>query len=172
MATVQTPPGMVIYRQVPERVYMIRTGKVIRAEGEDLQVCFEPLQSCENCGMCGGRKESTVALKGKARAGDWVDVQMPDARVLKASAVTYLLPLTGLIAGIALGTVLFPQSDVAAFIAGGLGLAAALLALKAIDRRVGKDEQWQPRVVAVRPPEESPGAEALPKADEMNDSLK
>ena len=138
---------------------MIRTGKVIRAEGGNLQVCFEPLQSCEKCGMCGGRQESVVTLRGSAEAGDWVDVQMPDARVLKASALTYLLPLSGLVAGLAAGTALFPQSDAGAFIAGGIGLAAALLALKAIDRRLGKIEQWQPRVVAVRPPEGSPGTE-------------
>lgn len=133
---------------------MIRTGKVIQAKGNSLQVCFSRLEACESCGMCGsGRQDSVVEIFGNAREGDTVDVQMPDARVLKVSALTYLLPLAGLIAGLGLGMALFPAHDFLTLAGGLAGLALSLVVLKLIDRRLAGSENWQPRITAVYPAE-------------------
>ncbi len=133
---------------------MIRTGKVIQAKGNSLQVCFSRLEACESCGMCGsGRQDSVIELVGNAREGDTVDVQMPDARVLKVSALTYLLPLAGLIAGLSLGMTLFPAQDFLTLAGGLAGLALSLSLLKLIDRRLAGSKNWQPRITAVYPAE-------------------
>ena len=65
---------------------MIRTGKVVKEEGKGVMVCFERLQSCEGCGCCGQTKRRPLYLSyGQAKSGDIVEVEMPDAQVLKAS---------------------------------------------------------------------------------------
>ena len=131
---------------------MIRTGKVIQAEGNILEVCFSRMEACESCGMCGsGRDDSVVKIKGTARCGDMVDVEMPDAKVLKASALTYLVPLTGLILGIVLGTEIFPAEEGKAIMIGFAGLATGLVILKLTDRKLGRSGKWQPHIVAVYP---------------------
>ena len=128
---------------------MIRTGEVIQAEGETLSVCFSRLQSCENCGMCGSGKDSVLVLTGKAKVGDMVEVEMPDAKVLKASIVTYLIPLIGLVIGLVTGSLLYPANDVTILIFGIIGFGLSMAVVKAIDRRLGQDSRWQPRIVAV-----------------------
>ena len=135
---------------------MIRTGKVIQAEGDILEVCFSRMEACESCGMCGsGRDDTRVRIRGDALEGDMVDVEMPDARVLKASAVTYLVPLAGLIAGLALGTAIFPTDEIMTVAAGFAGLALGLGIIKRLDRKLGRLETWQPRIVAVYPSQEA-----------------
>ncbi len=131
---------------------MIRTGKVIQAEGNILEVCFSRMEACESCGMCGsGRDDARVKINGNAHEGDMVDVEMPDARVLKASAVTYLVPLAGLIAGLALGTGISPTDEIKTVTVGFAGLFLGLGIIKRLDRKMGRLEKWQPRIVAVYP---------------------
>ena len=128
---------------------MIRTGKVIQAEGETLSVCFNRLQSCENCGMCGSGRDPVLILTGKANVGDMVEVEMPDVKVLKASMVTYLIPLIGLIIGLATGALLYPANDVTVLLFGIIGFVVTMIGVKAIDRRLGQNPRWKPRIVSV-----------------------
>ena len=136
---------------------MIRTGKVIQAEGETLSVCFHPLQSCENCGMCGSGRDSVLTLTGKARIGDTVEVEMPDAKVLKASMVTYLLPLIGLVIGLAIGALFNPAKDLAILLFGIIGFGLAMAGVKMVDRRMGRNPRWQSRIIAVHESENMRG---------------
>jgi positive regulator of sigma E activity len=138
---------------------MIRTGKVIQAEGETLSVCFDSLQSCENCGLCGSRKDSVLVLIGKGNIGDMVEVEMPDAKVLKASMITYLVPLIGLIIGLAFGAFLNPANDLAILLFGIIGFVLTMIGVKAIDRRMGQNPRWQPRIVAVHENKNPKGSE-------------
>ncbi|HSK69457.1 MAG TPA: SoxR reducing system RseC family protein [Candidatus Limnocylindria bacterium] len=128
---------------------MIRTGKVIQAEGETLKVCFSRMGACADCGMCGTGRDSVVTLRGAAQEGDTVEVEMPDARVLKASLVTYALPLVTLILGMWAGTALYPSSDLHTALGAAAGLGLGIIALRAIDRRLGGNRGWQPRIVSV-----------------------
>ena len=129
---------------------MIRTGKVIQTQGDTLTVCFSRLESCESCGMCGsGRSDAMITLKGQAQPGDFVEVEMPDAQVLKVSAITYLLPLIGLLFGLLLGTILFKRQEIAVLFTGLTFLALCLIGLKMIDKSLGIRKNWQPRILAV-----------------------
>ena len=104
---------------------MVRSGRVVEAADGKLKVCFERPEMCEKCGACTGHKHSElVTIRGEAAPGDIVEVEMPDARVFKASAIAYAVPLCGLMLGTLIGQTAF-STDIAAALCGLLGLALA-----------------------------------------------
>ncbi len=144
---------------------MIRTGRVIRVHGDKLYVCIERHEACQGCGACGGRKkDAVIAVCGSASPGDEVDVEMPDAQVVKASFLSYLVPLAGFLAGLFTLNALFPRSDLAGVLGGLVGMGLCWGALIVLDSRLSRRAPWQPRVAAVRrpAPPAPAGAEALP----------
>ena len=133
---------------------MERTGEVIEVSGKYLIVQFCRPSDCEKCGAChGGKSQTQIQVEGDARVGDQVTVEMPSSRVLKASALAYVVPLAGLMGGMFLGTAL-PLStrldqNMLALIGGLIGLGAALGIVKLCDRRLKNQKDWQPRLVRV-----------------------
>jgi sigma-E factor negative regulatory protein RseC len=89
-------------------------GVVISAEGASARVRVERSAMCDSCGS----RDSCAALSGKksievsvineigAREDDRVTLEVPAGEVLRASAAVYLLPVLGLVAGLAAGTAL------------------------------------------------------------------
>ncbi len=47
-----------------------------------------------------------AANMAKAREGEWVEIQLEESNFLKAVAIMYGIPLIGLLAGLALGSVM------------------------------------------------------------------
>lgn len=128
---------------------MLRTGRVVDAEEGQVSVCFERPEACARCGACAGGKHHTVVrVPGQAPLGSWVDVEMPDNQVIKASALAYVLPLAALLAGILGGTLLF-ESEALWALTGLICMGLAWAALRLIDRRMGKKQGWQPRIAAI-----------------------
>jgi len=133
---------------------MIRTGTVVQEEKKGVLVCFERLVACAGCNACGrDKKQTKVFVYGQAKIGDVVTVEMPDAQVLKASLLIYVLPLAGFIGGLFLGAAIFGREDWAMVLGGLLGLALCALLLKVTDKRLGKLRQWQPHIVTVQDPD-------------------
>lgn len=136
--------------------YMRRTGTVMQTQGDSLKVCFSRLEACDSCNMCGsGRDDTMVTIKGTAQVGDIVEVDMPDAQVLKVSLLTYLVPLLGLLLGLWLGTLVFAGREIFVLLSGLGMLALALVALKMMDNKLGLKTHWQPRLIAVLPAEDA-----------------
>ncbi len=135
---------------------MLRTGRVVSAGKGEVEVCFERPEACAHCGACAGQKEETrVRIPGDAPVGRWIDVDMPEGQVLKASALAYVLPLLMLLGGIALGSALSLKEVLCA----ALGVACmglAFWALRLMEKRLRRREIWQPRIVAVRAEGETP----------------
>ncbi len=140
---------------------MIRTGRVIHKEHNLLQVCFDKEEACTNCGLC-GRQESTMSVQGEAQVGDVIEVELPDAQVLKASMITYALPLVGLILGLWLGTELFPGREGLSLLIGAVGTVLFFGGVKLFDSRLRKTSAWQPRIIAIHPVEADLAEEAIP----------
>ena len=133
---------------------MLRTGKVVAAHGGELEVCFERPEACAHCGACGGQKEETlVKIPGDVPVGRWIDVDMPEGQVLKASLLAYVIPLLMLLLGLALGELLF-QTETWAALLGILCMGASWFVLRLIDRRMRARAGWHPQIVAVHPEEE------------------
>lgn len=134
---------------------MERTGTVTSVRGDWLEVTFCRPTDCGKCHACmGGKSQTTLQVKGKAALGDLAVVTMPQKTMLQASVLAYLLPLTGLLAGMVGFSLLFPQmKDTAAILgaAAGLGLSLAIVAFTESKRR--KDLAWQVQLVKVLPAE-------------------
>ena len=140
---------------------MLRTGKVVAANRGELEVCFERPEACAHCGQCGGQKEKTlVKFPGDVPVGRWVDVDMPEGQVLKASVLAYVLPLVMLLGGLALGSLLFPQEALWA-VTGVLCMGLAWLILRLIEKRMKKKDVWQPKIVNVYGDGEAPGCQTV-----------
>ncbi len=130
---------------------MVRPGQVVSLEKDRMMVKFTRLSACKGCGGCiaSMKKEALIPIKGKAQPGDYVAIEMPDAHVVKASLLMYVLPLAGFLLGLLAGALLLPHSEllVAACAVGGMLLALGILAL--VDRKLSLRSQWQPHLVGV-----------------------
>lgn len=136
---------------------MVRTGEVVTRQGDTLVVVFERPETCGNCGACLTRQCASVEVPGKADPGDMVEVSMPDKDIGSVSAITYLIPLGFLLAGLLLGAALHGplgigmDANLFAALAGGVCLIVGLCIVYGIDRTLRKRADWQPHIVAVHP---------------------
>ena len=129
---------------------MVRTGKVVDARRGMLKVCFERPEACQHCNACSGQKHHTLTkIPGDAPVGSFVDVEMPQGQVLKASLLAYAVPAVLLIAGIAVGLTVLKNEAAAALLGVGM-MGASYLLLRFLEKRLGRDPKWRPRVIAVR----------------------
>ena len=103
---------------------MIRTGRVVEAKGGSLKVCFDRPEMCASCGKCGahGVHQELVTVQGEADVGNWVQVEMPDAQIVKVSLIAYVIPLVFLMAGLVIGQNILGTDAWAAGL--GIGLMA------------------------------------------------
>ena len=138
---------------------MERTGEVIQVSGNQLTVQFCRPADCEKCGAChGGKQQTQIVVEGSAQVGDLATVNMPTSHVLQASALAYLLPLAGLMAGMFLGAFL-PigvglDQNILALTGGVIGLGIALAAIKLCDKRIKGRKDWKPQLVRVEKKEQ------------------
>lgn len=106
--------------------------------------------ACAKCGACGSLSQTgTIELKADCKVGDWVRVELPEGRFMQATAVAYVVPLLGLLAGLGLGWLLGGGSDGASMLGAGLGLGLALAALRLNELRIKGKPEWTPRVTEV-----------------------
>ena len=129
---------------------MIRTGRVVEAKDGSLKVCFDRPEMCASCGKCGahGVHQELVTVQGEAQVGNWVQVEMPDAQVVKVSLIAYVIPLVFLMIGLVIGQNILGTDAWAAGLGIGL-MAAGLLVVRLIDKRLGGRPGWKPRLVNV-----------------------
>jgi len=124
-------------------------------------VLFERPEACQKCGACGGgRHGHRIALAdptGEAADGDRVTVELPESRVVSASALAYLIPLAGLLAGLILGAQQTERvasgmsSDLFTALCALAGLVLSFPFLVIADRAIRGKARWTPQIVAVLP---------------------
>ena len=134
---------------------MERIGEVTAVRGEWLEITFCRPADCEKCNAChGGQKQTILTLKGQAQPGDAAVVEMPTDTFMQASALAYALPLVCLMAGMFLGSALFPaQSDLAGGIGAAAGLVVSTAVLKLTEQRRRQNPRWQPQLTRIIPKE-------------------
>ncbi len=132
---------------------MIRTGFVKEKKGDQLRVCFDRPEACEGCKGCAKGllpKKELLTITGQAEVGDMVDVEMPEAQMLKASMLAYAMPLALFLIGLGVGSAARLSDGVTALIALvclGLGYVAA----RVIDKKLGRRPRWKTAIVNVYP---------------------
>jgi positive regulator of sigma E activity len=106
--------------------------------------------ACEKCGACGAQShQGSITLKVECRPGDWVRVELPQERFLQATAFAYVLPLIGLLGGLALGFLGGGGADGPTLLGGCAGLGISLLLLWLNEKRIQGRPEWTPRVTQV-----------------------
>lgn len=140
---------------------MTNKGIVTKAEGDQLTIVFERHEACGDCHACAHGSSNcskhTVVLRGSAKVGDEVVVEMDDSHVMAATAFAYLIPFAGMILGLVIGWAIAPKF---AFINGELlmalcavvGTALAYLLMKQLDPHFSKG-RWEQKIVSVKTPQ-------------------
>ena len=115
---------------------------VTRVEGEFAFI--EVKDDVSSCGSCGSKGQCGKAQAGPRRyavrnrigavPGDLVVVAVPAGAVLRAAALSYLMPLLFLFAGALVGTARWGDG-LPAVVGAVLGLVAGLVALRLLSRR-------------------------------------
>jgi len=132
---------------------MIRTGFVKEKKGDQLRVCFDRPEACEGCKGCAKGllpKKELLTITGQAEVGDMVDVEMPEAQMLKASMLAYAMPLALFLIGLGVGSAARLSDGVTALVALAC-LALGYLAARVIDKKLGRRPRWKTAIVNVYP---------------------
>jgi sigma-E factor negative regulatory protein RseC len=119
----------------------------------------EACHSCAAAGACqalGGQTKDVVLVVENhlgAKVGDQVTLSMAESSVLKASAVLYLLPACGLIAGAIVGWKLsVPMGwggDPASIMGSTLGLGLGLYLARVLSRKMTRSTRYVPNLTAI-----------------------
>ena len=142
---------------------LTETAVVVSASGNRAMVKTVRSEACSGCsaqGAChalGGGKEMRVEVLNYLRAGegDRVELALPEGSFLKASVITYVIPLASILAGAIVGHVsggfLGLSQNGAAILLSALGLGLSMPVVYKLNRRLGGDEQFIPRITRVLP---------------------
>ncbi len=143
---------------------MGRVGLVVRTDGQHAMVSASRRGACDGCAdadgcSVGSRPDPKTAEVVDAvnpvgaRAGDWVEFDLTGHSELAASAVVWGMPLVGLVGGVVIGggghQLVGLSQDTAALIGSAVGLALAVVVMRAIDRRVAGSDRLVPRIERV-----------------------
>ena len=145
---------------------LIERALVVVSRGDRATVKTHRGEACSSClasGACkalGGGKEMEVEVLNhlRAKAGDMVELALPEPSLLKACLVTYGIPLVGLAGGAAVGFLLAGRMGWSADLASvalafaGLGLTIPLVWI--LNRRLVTRDNYIPRIVRILPPSE------------------
>ncbi|HNP62548.1 MAG TPA: SoxR reducing system RseC family protein [Woeseiaceae bacterium] len=130
---------------------------VVSVEGDRVHVESSGGAACSRCahsGGCGtksllaffGNKAVPLVLDNNlgARVGDQIEIGIEHSKILKLSALSYLLPIIGLLGGGALSAVA-ETSDIMAL---GLGLAGLGIGF-AYSRHLYSSERWEREILPI-----------------------
>lgn len=124
---------------------MRRSGRVSAAADGQLVIRFERAPACGSCHaakVCGTANTTELVLAAHGcghRAGDEVQVEIDTATAFRALAVTHMLPLLGLLGGMAFASLIaLTDAGIAGLSFAGLGLGFIL------SRRLARHPALQP----------------------------
>lgn len=105
---------------------------------------------CENCGVCGDRRELTVVAGNPLHAvpGDLVTVETGTGKIVKAAALVYALPLATMLAGCILGWGMGLNEGMQALL-GVAGLVIGCAAAVLVNRYVRRDRPLEYTIIDV-----------------------
>lgn len=139
---------------------MTNKGIVAEVSGDVLTIVFERPEACGECHNCMRGSEDCakhiIKLRGHAQKGDVVEVEMDDSHVMAMSALAYLIPLAGFLAGLAVGWALrgvIPglNEELLMALCAVVGTGIAYLIMRALDPHFSKG-RWEPKIVSVSKP--------------------
>lgn len=133
-------------------------GEIVEIQEDKAVVKMQRSAACENCKACasGSRSDEmliTVPNPLHGSVGDHVELQLESSQVLKASAISYLIPLFALILGVVTGYVFSDRFGWNPELAGSLlGLTLTVLSffvIRAMEPKFQKGNQFTPQMVKI-----------------------
>jgi sigma-E factor negative regulatory protein RseC len=135
----------------------------------------EACSSCSAAGACkalGGGKEMRIEVLNylQAKAGDRVELSLPESSFIQASAMAWLVPLLGFIGGAAAGSLLATplgwSGNLPSILTALGGLGLALLVVRWYNKKLDADERYIPRITRVLPGSSDQGAISSPNNEQ------
>lgn len=131
---------------------MEQVGFVKKIDGDIMELEVRRVSACgDNCKGCGSSCDippHNISLKNKlgAKEGDFVELKGETKQILKYALIVYMIPFAFMIIGIALGNNIFkkngnPNYEILSFATGLLFTLISLLVVKAIDKKIGKNDK-------------------------------
>ncbi|MEG0900597.1 MAG: SoxR reducing system RseC family protein, partial [Clostridia bacterium] len=133
---------------------MIKFGQVSKYNEKTgmATVVYVRPDACEKCGACGSEShKGSIELKAACKQGDWVRVELPDARFVQATTIAYAIPLCGFLIGLCAGYFATGGNELWAVLGSSGGLGLCVLGLMINEKRIAGKPEWTPRIVAVYP---------------------
>lgn len=130
---------------------MEQVGEVTGVKAGKIEITFCRPEECEKCKGCEGHHKATVIeVAGEAEIGDAAVVALPDQTLVKASLLGYVLPLAGLLGGMAVGY-FAAGNDAMTAVGGIVGLGVTLAVTLLTERKRRASAEWQPQLVRIIP---------------------
>lgn len=128
--------------------YNTRTGEAT--------IIYARPDACDKCGACGtSSKTGSIRLHAQLSPGNWVRVELPDNRFIKATALAYGMPLVALLIGLGVGFFL-GGTDLWALLGGLITLGFSVLILHHLEKRMKQNKVWTPHIAQVYEQKPSP----------------
>ena len=118
---------------------MVEQAIVTALEKEKIIVSMKRRSACGSCWACGMTESGEMTLKLEntvgARKGDTVEIELNDNLILKGAFIIYIIPLAGLMAGLAIGGLVISRylelpTEAVSASSGILFMAAAAIAAR------------------------------------------
>lgn len=137
---------------------MNELGEIVELKDKEAVIKVRRSSACGKCGACqmGSRSDEmflTIPNTLNGRIGDYVELELASSQLLKASAITYLIPLAALILGVIVGYMFGPDYGMNPELAGSLmGLlftALSFFVIRAMDPKFKKEHNFSPQMVNI-----------------------
>ncbi|MGI6538048.1 MAG: SoxR reducing system RseC family protein [Caldicoprobacterales bacterium] len=133
-------------------------GEIIELQGDKTVIKIKRSSACASCkacsiGTCSDEMLITVPNSLNGKAGDYVELQLGSDQVLKASAISYLIPLSALILGVAGGYAFAGKFDwnpeLTGSISGLLLMVLSFFIIRGMEPKFKKENQFTPMMVKI-----------------------
>lgn len=124
---------------------MKQQATVVIVDGKPMAEVIRP-EACEACHACKyGRQERMLMdlPAGNYRAGEAVELNLPDGRIGVASLLAYGLPLAGLLLGLYLGWLTF-GTELSEALGALIMLGVSIIMLKLLEPRLRRSGKFNP----------------------------
>jgi sigma-E factor negative regulatory protein RseC len=131
-------------------------GEIVEVRNNEAVVMVRRSSACGKCGACQMSENQeqmllTIPNPLKGEVGDYVELELASSQVLKASAITYLIPLGALILGVTAGYAFGPRfglnQELAGSILGLLFTGFSFLGIRAMEPAFKKGHSFSPQMV-------------------------
>lgn len=117
----------------------ISTGRVVRIEGDAVEIAVPRNEKCKSCGICPLTENGLVLLKVKAdtqvKVGDRVRIKTKDRYVILSAFILYIIPVIALIFGYFLGGIFFSPEPLK-IIFGFLFMGISFAVNRVLDKKI------------------------------------